>query len=364
MGGAIVLGDSVIRGARRRIADASWSIVQTPVAAGLAWYIAHTVLGHHQPFFAPTAAAVSLSKTRVLRGQRALQLIVGVVLGIGIGTAVKAVAGSTPGAWGAVAIAVAALIAITAAQALGGGFFEQGVLFVNQAATSAILMIAVVGTATASERLSDALIGGGVTLVITVLLFPAAPLPLIKDAAQRVFAALRDTLARLAELAGAGATADPEWLLAAGQRIHHQLAGLQQARSTAEQVAITAPRRWPERSRVRLAGNRTEPVHLLAATVLSLAHASTPGLARPAAGRTATSVLREGLDELAMACAALAEDADAHTDRAAAHAVRARTLVSAAQAGDPRAQLIARLIETCADDTLRATGCGSCFPSG
>ena len=54
-------------------------------------------------------------------------------------------------------------------------------LFVNQAVTSAILMIAVVGSGTAPERLSDALIGGGVALVITVIFFPAAPLPPIRD---------------------------------------------------------------------------------------------------------------------------------------------------------------------------------------
>jgi uncharacterized membrane protein YccC len=196
-----------VRGARRRVADAGWSVVQTPVAAGLAWYIAHTLLGHHQPFFAPTAAAVSLSKNRALRGQRALQLIVGVVLGIGVGSAVKAAAGanpSAPGGSGAVAIGVAAAIALLAALALGGGFFARGVLFVNQSATSAILMIAVAGPATGPERLVDALIGGGVTLVITVILFPAAPLPLIQDAVQQVFGALRDTLARLAEIAGPG----------------------------------------------------------------------------------------------------------------------------------------------------------------
>jgi uncharacterized membrane protein YccC len=196
-----------VRGARRRVADAGWSVVQTPVAAGLAWYIAHTLLGHHQPFFAPTAAAVSLSKNRALRGQRALQLIVGVVLGIGVGSAVKAAAGanpSAPGGSGAVAIGVAAAIALLAALALGGGFFARGVLFVNQSATSAILMIAVAGPATGPERLVDALIGGGVTLVITVILFPAAPLPLIQDAVQQVFGALRDTLARLAEIAWPG----------------------------------------------------------------------------------------------------------------------------------------------------------------
>jgi uncharacterized membrane protein YgaE (UPF0421/DUF939 family) len=335
------------------MADAGWSLVQTPVAAGLAWYIAHTLLGHHQPFFAPTAAAVSLSKNRVLRGQRALQLMVGVVLGIGIGAAVKAVAGPTPGVSGAVTLAAAAAIALAAALALGGGLFEQGVLFVNQSVTSAVLMIAVAGTATASERLSDALIGGGVTLVITVIVFPAAPLPLIQDAAGQVFAALRDTVARLAELAGTGEAASPEWTLAVGRRVESQLAGLQQARSAARQVAGLAPRRWPDRSRVRRADQETAPLDLLAATVLSLAHASS---ARSTARQPPSPALREALSELTSAFAALAERGDANSARAAAHAIRARVLVtSGTQADGWQSRLIASLVGTCADDTLRLT---------
>jgi uncharacterized membrane protein YgaE (UPF0421/DUF939 family) len=341
---------SAVRGAWRRVAGAGWSVVQTPVAAGLAWYIAHTLLGHHQPFFAPTAAAVSLSKNRVLRGQRALQLMVGVVLGIGIGAAVKAVAGSTPGRAGAVTLAAAAAIALVAALALGGGLFEQGVLFVNQSVTSAILMIAVAGSATGSERLTDALIGGGVTLVITVIVFPAAPLPLIQDAVRQVFGVLHDTLARLAELAGTGETASPEWAVAIGQRIQRQLAGLQEARSAARQVASLAPRRWPDRSRVRKAGEETEPLGLLAATVLSLAHAST-------ARQAYSPAVREALGELTSAFAALAEGGEANATQAAARAIRARVLAtSAAQTNGSQSQLVASLVETCADDTLRLSG--------
>jgi uncharacterized membrane protein YgaE (UPF0421/DUF939 family) len=332
------------------VTDAGWSVVQTPLAAGLAWYIAHTLLGHHEPFFAPTAAAVSLSKARVLRGQRAVQLIVGVVLGIGIGTAVKAVAGPTTGGSSALAIGVAALIALVTALALGGGLFEQGVLFVNQSVGSAILMIAVAGTATSSERLFDALIGGGVTLAITVVLFPAAPLPLIHSAARQVLGEFRDTLARLTQLAAAGRTADPEWVLATGQRIHTELARLQQAGSTARQVASFSPRRWPQRSRVRQASAQTEPLHLLAATVLSLVHAST--------GATGSDELppaqRVALQELTSAFAALAADADA--TQAARHAIRARSLVAEAVPADSLpAQLIARLIQTCAEDMLQLT---------
>ncbi len=350
---------AALRGARQRVTEAGWSVVLTPVAAGLAWYIAHTLLGHHQPFFAPTAAAVSLSKNRVLRGQRALQLMAGVVLGIVIGTVVKAVAGPVPGGSGAVAIGVAAAIALAAALVLGGGFFEQGVLFVNQSATSAILMIAVAGAATGSERLSDALIGGGVTLVITVILFPAAPLPLIEDAVREVFGALRDTLARLAELAGTGEMPGPEWAMAAGQRIQGQLTGLEQARSSALQVVSLAPRRWAQRSRVRLASEQTAPLELLAATVLSLAHvgaAGSAGVSGSAPGRVSGSVpLHAALGELASAFAALAEGGlNAGAQAAARHAARARGLVTgAAQPPGPHAQLIARLAETCADDTLR-----------
>jgi hypothetical protein len=191
--------------------------------------------------------------------------------------------------------------------------------------------------------------------VITAVLFPAAPLPLIQDAVRKVFAALRDTLARLAELANTGGTADPQWALSTGQRIQRQLAGLQEASSAARQVASFAPRRWAERSRVRRAGEQTAPLHLLAATVLSLAHAST---AAPAAGPAArpphSLALREALAELTSAFAALAEGGGASAAHAAEHAIRARTLAAnAEQTDDSHSQLMARLVETSSDDTLR-----------
>ena len=256
---------------------------------------------------------------------------------------------------------MAAAIALVAALALGGGFFEQGVLFVNQSATSAILMIAVAGTATSSQWLSDALIGGGVTLVITVILFPAAPLPLIQDAVQQVFATLRDTLAHLADLAG---TAGPEWTLAAGHRLQSQLAGLQQGRSTARQVASLSPRRWPERVQVRRAGEQTAPVGLLAATVLSLAHASAAGLA---VQQPHSRAWREALGELTSAFATLAEGGDASATQAALHATRSASSFPPAGSGavavprqDPRVlQRLARdLSEQTAQRVSAAAGNG------
>jgi uncharacterized membrane protein YgaE (UPF0421/DUF939 family) len=341
---------------------AGWNIAETPIAAGLAWYVAHDVLGHPDPFFAPMAAVLSLSVVRVLRGQRALQVIAGVVLGIGIGTAVRAVAGSTPGGSGAVAIGVAALIALVAALALSGGFLGQGQLFVNQSAGSAILMIAIAGAATGSQRFQDALIGGGITIVIAVVLFPAAPLPLIWAAARRVLAELRDTLAQLEKLAGTGAAADRQWVLDAGQRIHQQLSGLQQAQSAARQIAQLAPRRWPDRPRIRRAGEQTAPLPLLAATVLSLVHAAADA---PGAREPPFPALHQALGELTPAFAVLAEAGQAGAAKAAAHATRARHLAEAAgPAGGSHAQLVGRLIETCADDILRLAGQAANPPRG
>lgn len=344
------------RGARERIADAGGSVVEAPVAAGLAWYIAHNLLGHHQPFFAPTVAAVSISKKRALRGQRAVQMIVGVLVGIGVGTVFRAVAGSSQGTSVAVAITVASCIALVVALVVGGGFFQEGVLFVNQSQGAAILMIAVGGAATVSERVSDALIGGGVTLLLTVILFPADPLPLIEGAAKHTFAALRDTLTRLTEFAGTGARVDQEWILATGRRVHGALAGVEEACSTARQIVNFSPRRWPERSRVRQAGHQAGALGLLAASVLSMAHASA---AEPTA--LDSPALRHALDELTSSFAALAEGDGASAARAGPHAVQARSLVTrilepgAPETGDAQARLIARLIQTCADDTLRLT---------
>jgi uncharacterized membrane protein YgaE (UPF0421/DUF939 family) len=73
-----------------RVRRALWPVAQTAVAAGLAYFIAHSLVGHVQPFFAPIATTVSMSTTTDLRAQRAVQLFAGVLLGIGIGAGVAA----------------------------------------------------------------------------------------------------------------------------------------------------------------------------------------------------------------------------------------------------------------------------------
>ncbi|WP_329044899.1 FUSC family protein [Amycolatopsis sp. NBC_01488] len=301
------------RAAVGRFRRARWAVVQTAVAVSVSWFIAHDLLGHPQPFFAPIAAAVSLSASDVLRGQRAVQLMSGVALGIVVGTLVEAIAGTAAPAFG-----LAALLAVYGALALGGGPFGQGLMFVNQTAASAILILALHRPGSGTERLVDALVGGGVVVVIGVLLVPADPHRLLDDAARGLFAELRDALSGLRP-AGPPAAGDADRELAAGQRIHSRLAALAQARGTARQVVVIAPRRWRSRASVDAAIARSRHLTLLANAVLSLVRVSGAAVD---VGEDLPHALGEAVAELARACAALAGDGDA--DEAVAAATRGR----------------------------------------
>jgi uncharacterized membrane protein YgaE (UPF0421/DUF939 family) len=150
---------SGVQAASRRLRPYLWPSIQASVAVAIAWYLAHNVLGHPAPIFAPVAAAVTLGAGRVMRGQRALQLIGGVTLGIGIGVTVEALAGA-----GALALGLAALLTMWVTIAISGGFTGNGVMFINQASVSAILLIALPLPGGWLQRLIEALIGGGVAL--------------------------------------------------------------------------------------------------------------------------------------------------------------------------------------------------------
>ncbi|WP_033722773.1 FUSC family protein, partial [Mycobacterium avium] len=161
---------TAVRAGGKRLGAVWFNLLQTSLAAGLSWYLAHDVLDHPQPFFAPIAAAVSLSTSNVLRAQRAVQMMIGVTLGIGLGTVVQGMLGP-----GALPIAVAAPVALGAAVFIGGGFIGHGMMFANQTVVSALLVLALYRGGAGPERIFDALIGGAVAIVVAVLLFPADP---------------------------------------------------------------------------------------------------------------------------------------------------------------------------------------------
>jgi len=137
--------------------------------------IAKHVVGNHEPFFAPIAAAIGLNAARGERGRHAVRLLLGVVVGVIAGELTIAALG---GGYGSLALAVFAATAV--ARALGGAR-----IVIAQAAAGAILTVAVANGEAGTQRLVDALIGVGVALLFTQVLSSPEPLALLRRAEWR-----------------------------------------------------------------------------------------------------------------------------------------------------------------------------------
>ena len=181
---------SALQLARRRLRGRMWPILQTASAAVAAWYLALALLGGEQPLFAPIAAVIALGATVGQRGQRAFELVGGVILGIAVADLIVAAIGTGP--WQA---GVMVVLAMGTAVALGGRE-----LLVAEAAVSAILIATLPGAGSGfpPERFLEAIIGGGVALLASVLLFPPDPALLVGRALNRLFADLGRALGDVA----------------------------------------------------------------------------------------------------------------------------------------------------------------------
>jgi hypothetical protein len=158
--------------ALRRLGAHAWPLLQGTAAATAAWVLARRLADHPDPFFAPIAAVVALNASRGERGSNAVRLLVGVVVGIVAG---ELTVGALGGGYGTLALATFAAMAV--AVALGGARITIG-----QAASSAILTVAVADGQAGPQRLVDALIGAGTALVFSQLLFSPEPVALLRRA--------------------------------------------------------------------------------------------------------------------------------------------------------------------------------------
>src|SRR2546423_15656241 len=76
---------TAIRRRRDSLVVAARPVVHTALAASLAWLVAHDLLGHPRPFFAPVAAVITLGLTVGRRRRRAVEMGIGVPVGIRVG---------------------------------------------------------------------------------------------------------------------------------------------------------------------------------------------------------------------------------------------------------------------------------------
>ena len=147
-------------------------------------------MGNEQPFFAPVAAVVTLGLSFGERGRRALEVALGVVVGLAVADVLVRLIGV-----GAAQIAVVVALAMAAAVLVG-----ERRLLVNQAAISAILVVALQppDAPFSPDRFINALVGSGVALAVSHL-FPVNPERLVERAAAPIFEEAAAALEGVAE---------------------------------------------------------------------------------------------------------------------------------------------------------------------
>jgi uncharacterized membrane protein YgaE (UPF0421/DUF939 family) len=170
--------------AQRLRTNARW-FVQAALATALAWAAAIALFGHPRPIFAPVTALIVVSTTLGQRRRYALEMVIGIALGIGIADALFVLIGG-----GTLQIAAIVAGAMVVAVALGGS-----VVLVSEAAVSALLVVTIQPPTSglSGTRFLDSLLGGLIALAITSLL-PRNPVRGARRAAALPFAQIVATL--------------------------------------------------------------------------------------------------------------------------------------------------------------------------
>ncbi|MBV9807479.1 MAG: FUSC family protein [Solirubrobacterales bacterium] len=165
-------------------ANLGW-LAQSALATGAAWVLAQQIFGHARPIFAPVAALIGVSASLGQRRRYAVEMVIGVALGIGIADALVVLIGTGP-------FQIAAVVcgAMVVAIAFGGG-----TVLIGEAAASALLVVTIQlpGTGLSGVRFLDSLLGGVVALAVTSLL-PRNPVEAVHRSAAPLLGEMAGTL--------------------------------------------------------------------------------------------------------------------------------------------------------------------------
>lgn len=150
----------------RRLRFRSFMIAQCAITAGLAWWLAGSLLNHPNPFFAPIAAIITLGFSFGQRLSRGVEIGIGAALGVLVGDLFVVVFGS--GTWQVVVVIAVAMSLATLVGARN--------LMITQAGVQAAIVVTLLPMASQGiSRWLDAVVGVGLALIVTTVA-PSAPL--------------------------------------------------------------------------------------------------------------------------------------------------------------------------------------------
>jgi uncharacterized membrane protein YgaE (UPF0421/DUF939 family) len=226
------------------------NLILAALAATLSWFIAKQAFSDRTAFFAPVATILTLGLTTGQRGRRAFEIALGVTLGIGIADLLVLILGS--GTW---QLAVIVLLAMSAAVLAGGG-----VLLVNQAAVSAVLVVTLSAqNGFNGTRVLDALIGSAIALLATALL-PSNPMRMVREQSEPLLRGF----ARALEMIAAGLERHDIDLardaLHEARSLEPQIATLREALVAGHETTVLAPTRRQDRALLDPYGNAADQI--------------------------------------------------------------------------------------------------------
>jgi uncharacterized membrane protein YgaE (UPF0421/DUF939 family) len=202
------------------------------------------LVGHAQPFFAPAAAIIVLAQARGNRWRRATEVVLGVAGGVLVADLVAK--GLGPHHWWTILVIV--LLPLIVAAAVGAS-----TVFSVQAAVSA-LYVAVVPSSSGSfvpYRFVDALVGGGVALVISQLAVVRDPLAQLERDLHVVFEEQANVLLATADALEAGNETLALETLARARTLDATVERLRAAVAGADEALLFHPRQRSRRIGVR-----------------------------------------------------------------------------------------------------------------
>jgi hypothetical protein len=252
-------------------------ILQTAVAACVAWFLAVLLLGLDLPTFAPIAAVISLGLAVSERGRRAVELTLGVAFGILIADFLVSILGV-----GAVQAGIVVALAMTVAAFLGSQ--EIGV---KEAAISAMIIMITFRASDVGlplDRFLEALIGGGTALLINALL-PVNPERMVAEAAYPLFDESVNVLKELADALDEGNAQRIQAAYLKAEEIDARVSGLKEAVVAGRETARLAPSRRRSLGHLELYAAAANQIDLTVRDVRALARAALavvqPGGAAP-----------------------------------------------------------------------------------
>lgn len=332
-----------------RLWNNSWALIQTAVAASLAYFLASSFLGAQGAFYAPIVALVCLSLTLGQPWWRAILITLGVSVGLTVAYLIVLAIGV-----GSAQIGVVVLLAMVTAV-----LFSENTLLVNQTVISAILVVVLQPPQEfgfSPDRFLDALIGGGVALAINYL-FPADPERMVERAVRPVFDELASSLKEVAAALEDSDLEKAEQALSQARAIDERISGFQNTLIAAQDTTRFSPLKRRELRHLELYSAAAERIDLAVRDVRSVTRAAT-GVARystPVSGPLSEAVL--DLSRAIQALDAYLENFSdpEETRRFALEAAHKATAVLKEHKGDLDAGMLAGQIRTTTLDILMST---------